>query len=110
PYEPRRARVEFKLRQKEVKIPEIGFDSVRNEGERPIVVAVREGSDAAKLGISPGVTVLKLNGKPAQQEIGMMLASQRPGDVVRLQVTGPQGTHELKIKLAARQEERVEIN
>ena len=109
PYQQLLATVGLRLLRHEVEIPDIGFDSVRNEGERPIVVAVVEGSDAAKAGISPGDTILKLNGKPAQQEIGVLLASLHPGEVVRLQVAGLKGTHELKLKLGVRQEEQVEI-
>jgi len=109
PYQELLATVGLQLVQHKVEIPDIGFDSVRNEGERPIVVAVRDASDAAKLGISPGDTILKLNGKPAQQEIDVLLASLHPGNVVRLQVAGRKGTRELKLKLRARQEEQVEI-
>ena len=109
PYQELLATVGLQLVRQKVEIPDIGFDSVRNEGERPIVVAVKEGSDAAKSEISPGDTVVKLNGKPAQQEIAVILGRLRPGDVVRLQVTGAKGTRDLKIRLGSRQEEQVAL-
>jgi S1-C subfamily serine protease len=96
--------------KKKIEKPDIGFDSVRNEGERPLVVAVREGSEAARLGIAIGDTILKLNGKPVQQDVQEMLAASHPGDFVHLEIIGPAGAREIKLKLGAREEEQVTIS
>ncbi|HEV2113059.1 MAG TPA: PDZ domain-containing protein, partial [Terriglobales bacterium] len=110
PYQELLATAGLQMVKQRVEIPDIGFDSVSNEGERPLVVAVRDGSDAARLGVAVGDKILKLNGKPVRQDVEKVLADLHPGELIHVEVAGTAGIREIKIHLGARDEEQVVIN
>ncbi len=103
PYNQLFATVGLKLVQKTTVTPTAGFIAVKNFDAPPQVVNVDEGSEAERAGMVPGDTILAIEGKPAMQEVDQRVASlgMKPGDVVRLRISGRKGTREIKVHLGS---------
>jgi predicted metalloprotease with PDZ domain len=85
-------------------VPDAGFVASRNFDGPMSVGAVTPGSDAERAGLRVGDTILELQGKPAGQESRQELARVNPGDTLTLKVRSRGAEHELKWKVASRQE------
>jgi len=87
-----------------------GFIASRNFDGPMSVVAVTEGSDAARAGLKEGDTILELQGKPAGQSFRQELARLNPGDAVTVKIRDRRGSErELKWKVGGRQEISYEV-
>jgi len=87
-----------------------GFMASRNFDGPMSVVAVTEGSDAARAGLKEGDTILELQGKPAGQSFRQELARLNPGDPVTVKIRDRRGSErELKWKVGGRQEISYEV-
>jgi len=109
PYDEALATVGLKLQHTNRISATTGFESVRNFDTAPVVVAVAEGSDAAKAGLTAGDSILEINGRQASAEVADMIAGKQPGDNIKLRVQGRSGVRDVKLKLGARREEDFKI-
>jgi predicted metalloprotease with PDZ domain len=92
-----------------ITVPHPGFTSVKNFDAPPVVVSVENLSEADRLGLVAGDTILAINGKPASSEVEDVLATMRVGDTMRLRVTGRKGSRELRLRLGGHEEEQFSI-
>jgi predicted metalloprotease with PDZ domain len=106
PYNELLATVGLKLARGRVTVPDPGFLSVKNFDAPPVVVSVENMSEAGRLGLTAGDTILSINGKPASSTVEEVLSTMRVGDTLRLRVTGRKGSREIKLRLAGHEEEQ----
>ena len=109
PYDQFFSAVGLEVEQRPSQVAVLGFDSVRNFGQLPVVVAVDPASDAARAGVEAGDTVLGLNGKMPAGELADAVRDLLPGNTVRLKLETPRGRREIKLKLGARDEQIVSV-
>src|SRR5205814_10354882 len=60
--------------------------------------------EAEKAGLAQGDTILSVNGKPLAVDFEDVLARMRPGDMLKLRVTGRRGSRKVEFKLGGREE------
>jgi predicted metalloprotease with PDZ domain len=77
---------------------------VHNFDIPPVVVYVEEGSDAEKAGLAQGDTILSVNGKALVADFEDVLATLRPGDMLKLRVAGRRGNRKVEFHLGGREE------
>lgn len=82
-----------------------GFVSARNFDQPPTVYAITPGSDAERVGLATGDSIVEINGRPTSSDLETAISGMQPGDTLRLKVRGRRGSRELKIKLGAREEQ-----
>jgi predicted metalloprotease with PDZ domain len=109
PYNALLATVGLKLVRGRITVPHPGFTSVKNFDAPPVVVSVDNMSEADRLGLAAGDTILTINGKPASSEVEEILSTMRVGDTMHLRVTGRKGSRELKLRLGGHEEEQFSI-
>ncbi len=109
PYNPLLGTVGLKLVRTRITVPHPGFTSVKNFDAPPVVVSVENLSEADRLGLVAGDTILAIDGKPASSEVEDVLSTMRLGDTLRLRVTGRKGSRELKLRLGGHEEEQFAI-
>ncbi|MGH9670167.1 MAG: M61 family metallopeptidase [Terriglobales bacterium] len=109
PYDPLLRTVGLKLVRRRITVPHPGFTSVKNFDAPPVVVSVENLTEADRLGLVAGDTILSINGKAASAEVEGILSTMRVGDTLRLRVTGRKGSRELKLRLAGHEEEQFAI-
>jgi len=109
PYNPLLATVGLKLVRTRITVPHPGFTSVKNFDAPPVVVSVENLSEADRLGLVAGDTILAIDGKPASSEVEDVLSTMRLGDTIRLRVTGRKGSREIKLRLGGHEEEQFAI-
>ena len=105
PYDEYLQTVGLRLQRQKIQTPYPGFEIVHNFDEIPVVARVDSQSDAARLGLETGDTILRINGKPVLQSVQGRLGNMRIGENVKLRVSGRNGERDLKIKLGAREED-----
>lgn len=99
PYDQMFATVGLRLVRKRVTIPDVGFTSVRNFDQPPVVVVVQEGSEAQRAGVEQGDQVVALNGRTLTGELEAYLRELRVGETVKLRLVGRKGSREVKLPL-----------
>ena len=104
PYNEMLQRVGLRVVEQRVVTPYAGFISVRNFDVPPVTVFVEEGSEAEKAGLAQGDTILSVNGKQLTADFEDVLATMRPGDMLKLRVSGRRGSHKVEFKLGGREE------
>jgi len=82
-----------------------GFTTSSNLGGQPEVATVEADSEAQRDGVTVGDRILQLNGKPVSQNFDYEISRMREGATVKLRVAGRGGERNLKLKLAAREEQ-----
>jgi predicted metalloprotease with PDZ domain len=91
-------------------VADAGFLASRNFDGPMTVAEVTPGSEAERVGLQAGETVLEINGKMAGQESREELAHLKPGDLITLKVRGRRGgERELKWNAGSRQEISYEL-
>jgi predicted metalloprotease with PDZ domain len=98
------------LERRQVEIADLGFTAVHNFGMSPIAVFVKRGSAAEKAGLSPGDSIVEINGHAVSRDFDMQLARLRPGDMLRLQIKNSLGKRDLQWKVGAGDEMQFELN
>jgi len=81
-----------------------GFLASANFGGKPVVISIEPASEAAKAGLVAGDTIEQVDGRAVTPDMAAKLAQKPVGSTVRLRVRGAQGTREVKIKLAGKEE------
>jgi predicted metalloprotease with PDZ domain len=109
PYERYLTTVGLKLERRPIQAPYAGFVSVRTFDGMPVVVRVDANSDAARLGLQSGDTILKINGKLAYTPVEDRVESMRVGETLRLRISGRTGERDVKFKLSSRPAEEFRI-
>jgi predicted metalloprotease with PDZ domain len=109
PYDEYLHTVGLRLERRKVQAPYAGFDVVRNFDEVPVVAHVDSQSDAARLGLESGDTIVRINGKAVADGVQARLGSMRVGENLKLRVSGRNGQRDLKIKLGAREEDEFAV-
>jgi predicted metalloprotease with PDZ domain len=109
PYNELLATVGLRLQNSKHLTPMTGFESVRNFDSPPVIVTVYENSEAERVGLVAGDTILEINGKQAAGAVDEMIATRRPGEIIKFRVEGSKGSREVRIKLGARQEDDFKI-
>jgi predicted metalloprotease with PDZ domain len=99
PYDQMFATVGLRLNRKQITIPYVGFTTVRNFDQPPVVVLIEEGSEAQRAGLEQGDQVVAVNGRTLTGDLDARLAELREGDTVKLRVVGRKGSRELKLTL-----------
>ncbi|HSE47588.1 MAG TPA: PDZ domain-containing protein [Terriglobales bacterium] len=99
PYDQMFATVGLRLNRKQITIPYVGFTTVRNFDQPPVVVLIEEGSEAQRAGLEQGDQVVAVNGRTLTGDLDARLAELRVGDTVKLRVVGRKGSRELKLTL-----------
>jgi predicted metalloprotease with PDZ domain len=97
-------RVGLRVVEQHVVTPYAGFISVRNFDVPPVTVYVEEGSEAEKAGLVQGDTILSVNGKPLNSEFEDVLATMRPGEMLKLKVAGRKGNRKVEFPLSGREQ------
>ncbi|MBV9086914.1 MAG: M61 family metallopeptidase, partial [Acidobacteriaceae bacterium] len=109
PYNEYLQTVGLRLERQKVQAPYAGFEVVRNFDAAPVVGRVDSRSDAARLGLESGDTILKINGKAAMDSVQARLGRMRVGENVKLRVAGRSGQRDMKIKLTGREEDEFQV-
>jgi predicted metalloprotease with PDZ domain len=109
PYDRYLATVGLRLERRQAASPYPGFLAARNFDALPVVVRVDANSDAARQGLEPGDTILKINGKLPFGTVDSRVESMRVGETLRLRVSGRAGERDVKFRLGARQEDDYRI-
>ncbi len=104
------ATVGLHLERKQIEVADLGFVVVRNFDMPPIVVSVKPGSAAEKAGLTPGDSVVEIDGHAPPRDIDARLARFRPGDMLRLQIKNALGKRDLQWKVGAIYELHFELN
>jgi predicted metalloprotease with PDZ domain len=104
PYNELLQRVGLRVVEQHVVTPYAGFISVRNFDVPPVTVYVEEGSEAEKAGLVQGDTILSVNGKPLNSEYEDVLATMRPGEMLKLKVAGRKGNRKVEFPLSGREQ------
>ncbi len=98
------------LERRQIEIADLGFTAVHNFGMPPIAVFVKRGSAAEKAGLSPGDSIVEINGHAVSRDFDMQLARLHPGDMLRLQIKNSLGKRDLQWKVGAGDEMQFELN
>lgn len=87
-----------------------GFAASRNFDGPMTVASVRAGSEAERVGLQTGDTIVEINGKIAGQESVQEVARLNPGDELTVKVRARRGAErELKWKVGSREEVSYEL-
>jgi predicted metalloprotease with PDZ domain len=105
PYDEYLQTVGLRLERQKIQAPYAGFELVRNFDEVPVVAHVDSQSDAARLGLESGDTIVRINGKSVADSGQARLGNLRIGENVKLRVSGRAGQRDMKIRLSAREED-----
>ena len=92
------------LERRRWNVAEPGFTTSRNHGALAMVARVEADSDAARAGLSPGDTILQINGKAADAGYEQLLAALAPGDTLRLRIRNSRGETQMQWKLSGREQ------
>jgi predicted metalloprotease with PDZ domain len=109
PYNDYLKTVGLELKPRKAVAPYAGFFAERNFDEPAVVVAVDQSSEARKQGLAIGDVILLVNGRPLAGSIEDRVASMRVGESLKLRVSGRDGQHDVKLKLAGREQEEFTI-
>ncbi len=91
-------------------VPDAGFIASRNFDGPMLVGAVTAGSDAERVGLQMGDTILEISGKSVGQESSEEMARFDPGDTITLKVRSRRGgDRELKWKVGSREQTSYKI-
>jgi predicted metalloprotease with PDZ domain len=101
PYPKFFATVGLRLEKRTVMIADAGFQTARSYNQLDVVTSVEPGSAAAKAGLKPGDIVQEFNGSPVTPGWEATIESMRPGDAVRLKLSGAGGQREISFKLGS---------
>jgi predicted metalloprotease with PDZ domain len=101
PYDRFFATVGLRLEKRTVMIAGAGFHLVHSFGQPGVVASVDPGSAAAKAGLKPGDILQEFNGRPVTRGLEAAIESMRPGDAVRLKLSGAGGQREIRFKLGS---------
>jgi predicted metalloprotease with PDZ domain len=96
--------VGLRVVEQRVVTPHPGFISVQNFDVPPVTVFVEEGSGAEKAGLVQGDTIVSVNGKSLTTDFEDVLATMRPGDMLKLRVAGRRGNRKVEFRLGGREE------
>jgi predicted metalloprotease with PDZ domain len=99
PYDQMFATVGLRLDRRRITIPNVGFTSVRNFDQPPVVVVIEEGSEAQRAGLEQGDQVVAVNGRTLTGDLETRFSELRVGDTVKLRVVGRKGSREVKLTL-----------
>jgi len=105
PYDQMFATVGLRLNRRRVTVPNVGFTSVRNFDQPPVVVLIEEGSEAQRAGLEQGDQVVAVNGRTLTGELETRLMDMRVGDTVKLRVVGRKGSREIKLTLGGQSQD-----
>ena len=97
------------LEQFRVTVPDIGFVASRNFDGPMSAVEVTPDGEAERVGLQPGDTILEIQGKSVSEESSVQLARLNPGDTLTVRVRSHGQDHELRWKVAGRQEISYEV-
>ncbi len=100
PYDRYLGTVGLRVDKRKRLVADAGFRATRG-----VVAAVTPGSPAETAGVRPGDAVQQINGKAPAGPLEFALAALRPGDTVRLKLSGPRGTRKVAYKLGSREED-----
>ena len=98
------------LERRQIEIADLGFTAVHNFGMPPIAVFVKRGSAAEKAGLSPGDSIVEINGHAVSRDFDMQLVRLHPGDMLRLQIKNSLGKRDLQWRVGAGDEMQFELN
>jgi len=96
--------VGLRVEQVSISVPDPGFVASRNFDGPMSVIAVTPGGEAERAGLSVGDIVTEVQGKPASEESNQELARLNAGDAVAVKIRAHGTEHELRWKVAGRQE------
>ncbi|HUN88261.1 MAG TPA: PDZ domain-containing protein [Terriglobales bacterium] len=109
PYNDFFASVGLQLERKQTRVAYAGFTANGYFGATPVVTSVDAGSEAEKAGLHPGDIVLSMNGMEPASNLDQAIISLQPGSTLRLKVSTRDRVHEIRIKLAAREDIQFEF-
>jgi predicted metalloprotease with PDZ domain len=102
--------VGLRVEQLSITVPDPGFLASRNFDSPMSVVAITPDSEADRAGLRVGDTLTEVQGKVAGEESQQVLSRLKPGDMLSIKVRSRRGgEHELKWKVAGRQETSYEV-
>jgi predicted metalloprotease with PDZ domain len=101
PYDKFFATVGLRLEKRAVMIADAGFRMARSLSQLGVITSVEPGSAAAKAGLKPGDILQEFNGRPVTRGLEAAIESMRPGDAVRLKLSGAGGQREISFKLGS---------
>jgi predicted metalloprotease with PDZ domain len=104
------ATVGLQLERKQIGVADFGFALAANFGRSPFVASVKPGSPAEDAGLSPGDSVLQINGHAASRNFEEQLSQIHPGDILHLQIKNASGKHDLQWKVGTNEQLRFELN
>ena len=102
--------VGLQLERRQVGVADFGFVLANNFGRSPIVTTVKSGSPADEAGLSPGDSVLQIDGRTVSRNFETQLARIRPGDILHLQIKNALGKRDLQWKVGANQQLHFELS
>ncbi len=104
PYDRYFATVGLRLEQRTVAAPDPGFRASAGRNQPPVVSSVDDGSNAQRAGLQAGDIIQQLNGAPVSGQWDRLVSTLRPGETMRLRVTGQAGPRELAFLVGSKEE------
>jgi predicted metalloprotease with PDZ domain len=102
--------VGLRLVEEKDTVANAGFIASRNFDSPMTVSTVGAGSEAERVGLQTGDTILEINGKPPGQESSQEVAALAAGETITVKVRSRRGgEHELKWKVGSREEISYEL-
>jgi predicted metalloprotease with PDZ domain len=101
PYNEFFATVGLRLDKRIITTADAGFRT-RAHGQPAVVASVDPASAAAKAGLKPGDIVQQFNGRSAARGLETSIEAMRPGEVVRLKLSGAGGKREISFKTGSK--------
>jgi S1-C subfamily serine protease len=102
PYHEFFASAGLRLEKSTVLVADLGFRMARSIRQPGLVTWVEPASAAAKAGLKPGDMVQEFNGRAVTGTLETTIESMRPGDSVRLRLSGASGGREISFKLGSK--------
>ncbi len=105
PYERDFATVGLKLEHRKIMVPDAGFRLAPVREQRRVVLSVDAGSAAERAGLRPGDIIREVDERPVVGAVEPEIEKMKPGDLLRLRVSGQRGQRDLRFKLAGREQD-----
>ena len=102
--------VGLQLQRSQVEVADFGFVLANNFGRPPFVASVKPGSPAEDAGLSPGDSVVQINGHTASRDFQAQLSQIHPGDILHLQIKNASGKRDLRWKVGTNEQVHFELN
>jgi len=109
PYDRLFRTVGLELKERSSTVADVGIGVSLAAGRFPLVTSVESGSPAESAGVRVGDSVLLLNGVSTADDWGRLVSALRPGQHIRLDLSGPAGSRAVAFNVGEKKETSFEL-